>query len=288
MSGYIEFAPVEFTGPNIATMPKIARIDPIESAGSLLLIEAAHPLGAWPAGVAHNTALPNLFKATADTVIGGGTKDAFFDNVFAGKGLVERTPKGGIHGVVSPTLATSANDRFDIVAPSVLKTFMKANKTHSFYISVWARRTKIADPGAALAGIITTAISSNGTWAIQGNPVSLAFSGGTALGSTQPANTVGPSFSAAAGIVAQDFDTQSDTAGNKNNALAVLGNRQGGAALGLGGGRIIYRIYFEDLTVSGRNFDTVKAIDLALYTKHVLTAGGRYYGDTFTDPATVV
>lgn len=30
-----------------------------------------------------------------------------------------------------------------------------------------------------------------------------------------------------------------------------------------------------------------RAIDHALYTTHVLTAGGRYYGDTYTDPATV-
>lgn len=31
----------------------------------------------------------------------------------------------------------------------------------------------------------------------------------------------------------------------------------------------------------------VDAIDHALYTSHVLTAGGRYFGDTFTDPATI-
>jgi hypothetical protein len=41
------------------------------------------------------------------------------------------------------------------------------------------------------------------------------------------------------------------------------------------------------LTVSGRTYAEVDAIDHALYTREVLTPGGRYYGDTYTDPATL-
>jgi hypothetical protein len=40
-------------------------------------------------------------------------------------------------------------------------------------------------------------------------------------------------------------------------------------------------------TVSGRTYEQVAAIDQALYTKEVLTAGGRYYGDTYTNPTTI-
>lgn len=50
---------------------------------------------------------------------------------------------------------------------------------------------------------------------------------------------------------------------------------------------ILYRLYLEDLTVSGRSHADVAAIDHALYTEEVLTDGGRYYADTFTDPATL-
>jgi hypothetical protein len=50
---------------------------------------------------------------------------------------------------------------------------------------------------------------------------------------------------------------------------------------------VFYRTYLEDLTVSGRTYAEVDALDVALYTKHVLTTGGRYYGDTYTDPATI-
>lgn len=49
---------------------------------------------------------------------------------------------------------------------------------------------------------------------------------------------------------------------------------------------IFYRFYIEDLTVSGRSYATVDALDLALFTA-AFAAGGRYYNDTFTSPSTI-
>jgi hypothetical protein len=49
----------------------------------------------------------------------------------------------------------------------------------------------------------------------------------------------------------------------------------------------LYRIYLEDLTVSGRTYAEVHALDLALFTKEVLNTGGKYHNDTFTAPATL-
>jgi len=49
---------------------------------------------------------------------------------------------------------------------------------------------------------------------------------------------------------------------------------------------IFYKLYIEDLTVSGRSYEQVDAIDFALYTS-AFSAGGKYYGDSFTDPATI-
>jgi len=53
------------------------------------------------------------------------------------------------------------------------------------------------------------------------------------------------------------------------------------------GSKIVYRVYVEDLTVSGRTYAQLDALDFAAYTREVLTTGGRYYGDTFTDPTTI-
>jgi hypothetical protein len=44
---------------------------------------------------------------------------------------------------------------------------------------------------------------------------------------------------------------------------------------------ILYRFYLEDLTVSGRSYAEVDAIDYALWQTD-FGAGGRFAGDTFT------
>ncbi|MCF6764112.1 hypothetical protein, partial [Pseudomonas fragi] len=48
--------------------------------------------------------------------------------------------------------------------------------------------------------------------------------------------------------------------------------------------RIIYRAYGEDLTVSGRNYAEVEALDYALFLE-AFAPGGKFYGDTFTSPS---
>lgn len=285
MPAYVEFAPQPFSGPNLDRLPIVPKIDPIESSGSMFLYDATHPLGAWPAGFAGSTRLPNIFEANATALLGAGEHRAYFDNQIAPpKALVERTGKGGIHVIVSPTVAQVNSDRFNVGLPPLVKAYMKANKGHLFYASLWERRTRVAPVKS-----ITIAVSTDGTWGIQGDSAMIAFGGSTLAGPVLPTNTVGPQLSIAAGYVAPTFDTAADTNGvpSWNNSIAVLANRQGGSQVGQGGARIFYRAYMEDLTVSGRTFEAVKAIDQAQYTKHVLTAGGRYYGDTFTDPATL-
>jgi hypothetical protein len=48
---------------------------------------------------------------------------------------------------------------------------------------------------------------------------------------------------------------------------------------------IFYRGYCEDLTVSGRTYADVDALDKALWDA-AFAAGGRFAGDTFTAPST--
>lgn len=49
---------------------------------------------------------------------------------------------------------------------------------------------------------------------------------------------------------------------------------------------MIYRVYIEDLTVSGRTYAQVDSIDFALW-QAAFAAGGKFYGDTYTDPSTL-
>jgi len=51
---------------------------------------------------------------------------------------------------------------------------------------------------------------------------------------------------------------------------------------------VLYRLYIEDLTVSGRSYADVDALDLLGYQQQVLSPEGRYSADTIlTNPATV-
>lgn len=288
-------APAAFTGADVGLLPKNVLIDPIEAPGSLLLTEAAHPLGGWPAGgvPADQTPFTNLFEAQADSVVGVGDHRAIFSKAASfsgGKGVVERTTKSGIHVIVSPTVTMTSVDFVNLSAPS-LKAYIKANKTHHFYISTWVRWTKAGVSGTA---VWRTVFSTDATFILYNSQTVLATTstaGGTKDGGLESDGTLNAQVLAIAGTPVATVDTDADTAGAslgwKNQALYTFSQRQP-SQLNKQGASVLYRAYVEDLTVSGRSWDVPAGIDAALMAKHCRTTGGRYYGDTWpTDPATV-
>lgn len=68
---------------------------------------------------------------------------------------------------------------------------------------------------------------------------------------------------------------------------AAIGGQSGSGAKNLLPSKILYRVYIEDLTVSGRSYATVDAIDAAQFSAAFNALTGRYGSDTFTDPATL-
>lgn len=274
-------------GANFAALP-VLRNDPVLSPGSLFMLDPTHGAGAWPAGVPANAALmPNIALKEALALIPGKTAAQLSGPVvnngsLAGtKGKMERSGKGGMHGIVSPTNALTRSDAFTVQFPADIKAYMKANVNNRFYLSAWERVTRLPGVGSAFS-----ILSANGTFGIGLTTSGSTHFGGTILNATV-ANVTGNRFvnveAKPAATLATDPDTSPD-----NHLAYNIGNRGGDAAsYGKTGSRILYRVYLEDLTVSGRTFAEVKALDQAEYTKHVLTAGGRYYGDTFTDPATI-
>jgi len=48
---------------------------------------------------------------------------------------------------------------------------------------------------------------------------------------------------------------------------------------------IFYRFYCEDLSLSGRTREAVAALDDELFAE-AFAVGGKFYGDTYTDPST--
>lgn len=252
--------------------------------GSLVLVEPASTTNAWAAGVPANGAIvPNLASSFATATVGAAPNLAFANNVAAGAGVVERSGKGGLHVTPSRTVDVSGQTA-GVNIGTALRTYIEANLAHDWYVSWWGKVTRAGDTsvantyfGAALRqSDLTNTLVGVGQYAPSGvlagqpgssDPRRLGFHGVTgsyisiaADGSPAGLAAVSPNLFAG-GVVSSDW---------LHKAPSFL----------------MWRIYVEDLTLSGRTHAQVDAIDYALYQAAVGT-GGRYAGDTYTDPATV-
>lgn len=284
-----------FTGKG-ATAQKIARIDRMEAAGSLMLIDPTHPYYSEKAGhFVNGEAIRNIFRDTLASVSGlaTGLDGSFHQSIASTPRLnVERTGKGGIHGIVQQNSAIQTTDIYRMVFPQAVADYISSHLSNDYYISLWQRTTRSTT--YSTGGLDPTYLTLVGTPA--GSSVSAAFrTNGLLTNVTTSGSTA---------VLPNAEDNHLFTAGllNAHSAISqtysspwITGGFGAWNSSGIGGSgsqgklpsQIFYRAYVEDLTVSGRTYAEAYVIDSALYTKEVLTAGGRYYGDTFTDPDTV-
>lgn len=289
MSGLKITIPTSFTD---ASLP-ILRDDPILTNGSLALIEPAHPASPLAGVPVTGGLIPNIAhkeSAAALSVTDDGLAAVFANNNISGaKGLIERTSLGGIHGIVSQNPGLANGDGATIKLPAAIRSYLYAQKSHALYFSIWIRTTrKSADN---VSGMFVEFGGGN-------NTQKMAFFRADSVvgsGASQPNLRNG----APGGSVAPFLLNIAPPAGDSNTTATIpnAGPEWGPAAgtfnaavpswLTLLPSWVFYRMYVEDLTVSGRTYAQVDAIESALYSKHVLTAGGRYFGDTFTSPSTI-
>jgi hypothetical protein len=243
--------------------------------GALMLVDPSHPYSPMAAGVPANLSyLPNLAWKQAIATIGGGAVEAdvkpqwkTLNNSQAVAPTVSRTSKGGIY-----TSGQYAGPHH----PAKIIDFLIANPTHDFFVSVWGRLDD------AVNASMVSQLAKNGTVpaSIAGEAYTLRLDGtganpsGTRLGS-RVASKVNGNF-----IFNGAFSSSNLSGATGAQFVSANGAVQFGTYGNLGSGaRRSYRFYMEDLTVSGRAYAAVDAIDNAEYTKQVLTAGGRYYND---------
>jgi hypothetical protein len=287
----------------------ILRDDPILSSGSLMLLDAAHTASPWAAGVpAHNALLPNLASDSAMAILGTADANAvkpkfIYTTAFnAARGKVERSVKGGLHYLVSAGVwpaNTNEGAKFDL--PLAMRQRLLANLDNDYFVSMWARVTR--PQGVNGAEVVPHYMQISNTTSSTGQYLA-AFSHQTLPNTTARigyretnSNALGPMlrnigvsvFTSGKPTLAIDADAQ---AGNLRANFGVAGKPLNSANASVTNNAlpsyVLYRYYVEDLTVSGRSYSDVDAIDSAEYTKQVLTAGGRYYNDTVpTDPATL-
>lgn len=296
---------VVFTDPNL---PKLYP-DPIMSKGSLVLLDFAHSAG-WDGDYATPPAsdqrAPNIAWEQAAAILGGGSsydlaaiyRQAILSGSQSSKHKVEFSGKKGVHCIVSqnPGLASGENLRFSL--PSLVKDYIKnhlpdttpaGEVQHDFYFSMWYKLTRPFGSGTAAQMILgansgnyaVNAVSTdifgryNGAGTTSGVTKRNSYTNGNnGLGSNIIKNTVFNSFAGekASGDL---FDIWWGRAGAWNGFMATNSASY-----------ILYRVYVEDLTVSGRTYAELDALDYAMW-QAAFAEGGRFYNDTYTDPATL-
>jgi len=269
-----------------STLPKLYP-DAIMSDGALMLVDTSNSNG-WDYGSnipVNGNLVGNIAWAQAAAIIGSGDRTTLSPSVanltMNATGKIEFTGKKGLHVITSQVAPNGAGIGMTINMPAAITTYLVNNSTHKFYYSLWYRNTRIgletneAHYAAATNGSTAMLIMANtgnvGSMGAPGGQYSLNGTNNIGLGH-RAVTTIGPVGSPTTGIANQlSF-------GNKGWASAFTANKASSW--------VLYKFYIEDLNVSGRTHAQVLAIDQALNTS-AFTAGGQFYNDTFTDPATL-
>lgn len=284
--------PVTFTDP---TLPK-NRADPLLADGSLLLLDFSRAAVIGPGTIPGNeAALGNLAFEIAAEVLGGGSENtlaAIFENTLVGQpsmGIVERSTRSGIHIITSQANMDSSARHGGIRFPDAVTAYVRANlPAHTFYCSIWGRQTRLATASANGIGYLgDTSNANNCGWSFYTQPSRAPADNSSAFVGALADPTVNSTGNFFRSIAVDDWTGTKPSAPNTVGKFwfgaqgPYLGFQRNGAASG-----VIYRIYLEDLTVSNRPASAVIAADKALYDA-AFAPGGKFYGDTVSDPSTV-
>jgi len=274
----------------------VIKDDPRLNAGSLMLVEPARDAVAG---------LPATWKnyAAAQFQSASGSQSTSVDvlNTLSGhaKCLVERTGRGGVHGVITPDAIGAHANRwaYGIIPGSALFEYLFANRAHSFYFGMIGRVTRsaaVADiTNLALGGLSPTESDFvNGATVNRGFGVYQAQSGNVA-GAPLPTqdyyvnrrvDSNQPYF---ADIAVSGHSMSSLTPLTQaRRELFTAGERAMSPTRSGWPSHILYTLWIEDLTVSGRSYSECSAEGLALMGRR-FAEGGEYFGDTWSAPASV-
>ncbi|WP_163398149.1 hypothetical protein [Flavobacterium fluviatile] len=287
MSGFKLKLPDAVTDTN---MP-ILYPDPIMSKGSLFLFDPSNSVGGSPTILTNGGTVPNLAWKSAAEIIGSGNALTLAakistSGITSSTGILEMTNKKGVHFIYSKINGTS-NTQWNCIFPDGIKThLLNSWTTKKLYVSVWGQVTRIGDTNTSafiLIGNSSTFPSNYKTY----------FSRDSTLPNTNLGRRELPSIPNTVGKYFRNIAQAGSTGTTPTNLASTIAQIKLGAGNAFGffeankcDSRIIYRVYVEDLDISGRTYSEVDALDKALYDEAFGT-GGKYYNDTFTDPATL-
>lgn len=270
-----------------STLP-VLRDDPLLSSGSLVLVDFGHSKGRLSGVPSNGTLVNNIAGSIASGLVGSVSVSPDILTGFTSSAMVpELSGKGGLHVIKSKVNDTNAT-RFTLRLPAAIKAYLLANPTHGYYFSMWQQFTRKFDANNAPLMIFGESAYSVNFLMNLGSSGAVQGAATNVLGQ---ATTLNPFV--AAGPAKLQLAVSKVTGTLLSLAYTDLfifgGVPSAGvmdAALKKGGSQIMYRVYLEDLTVSGRTYAEVKTLDDALYAA-AFAPGGKFYGDTYTDPSTL-
>jgi len=254
------------------------------NAGSLVSVE---PSG-WGSVPATSTPVTNLASVQCDALVGADAGVLTFINEFTTpEGIVELSTKGGLHVIKKQAAGQTVARFIRISMSSALRTYLATNITHDLYLSWWGKRTRVGLSGSVLRYIAKVSGTATAQFAagVGVDPISAPGYASPGVGAYRLGFTDhhdSDQYFLAVGSTGASSDF-----GGTTHANVFLDGMLTTGELAKSPSFLTWALYLEDLTVSGNTFAAVEAIDKALYTAMVETAGGVYYGDTYTDPATV-
>lgn len=289
--------PSAFTDTTLPILREDLVIPTTIATGVLALLEMNHSFSPAGSGVASGLMIPNIAWQEAAALIGSGTLSTLSSTlgydpsyVSGTTGLFERTSKGALHGMVSQTNNTASSQGAYFRLADPIRQYILANSGHSYFMSLWDRITRVAVSGATAVGLASLQNNASGASnrLINVTATSPGYVGGTlGVQLSQAFNTVGNAYYevAQAGYSGSVPSFGSDIAGVFWGTTTAAGAGQNSAAGNFNKlpSHIFYRLYLEDITVSGRTFAQVSALDQQAFAL-AFGAGGRYAGDTFTTP----
>ena len=277
--------------------PRLTNDPILPNEGALLLLDPTHPAEEWASGVpAHNDLFPNIAYQQAKELVPAGTEETLGARFVIGPDfssgdgsvLLERTGNGGLHTIFSRVNLGTANQYIYVLGGADIDAYVAANKAHSWYTAVWGLITRpvLTIPSG---GWPHSRVDQTGKIALfytrPGSGTLYLPNDSTRIGGVnEGANTTTPNtpfFQDIGVTTGAAATTLTNRAWMQNRSFAGVGNYEAAPSM------IFYGFYVEDLTVSGRTYAEVNALVQAKYTADVKTSGGRYYGDTYTAPATL-
>ncbi len=272
--------------------------DAMQAAGTLAILDFGHSLGGFAGVPVDGSQLPNVAWKSANQLVAGAPGQAalalnFQTNQAAGVASVpikERTPKKGLNIIYSQA-NDIANNWNRVQIPQAIFDYMVANIGHAFYWSVWHRVTRSGVQGAPYGGFMNFGVDTANTLMVAEYKSGGAISGGITpnqgnvkrLGAdATPANSYNTVANQLIQAAVQGV-TGSIGSWDRSRALPYFwGHGAAFSNLHIAHSGILYRLTLEDLTVSGRTYAQAAAIDQALWAA-AFAAGGKFYGDTYTD-----